>query len=244
MILQLLFLLFLLLVLFLLTRKNHNLLFLLLYLWTGSRNFAVNFLSFIFLPGTFVHEVSHWIAATILRVPAGELSIFPNIKDNGEVQAGKLEIAQTDPFRHALIGLAPRFCGLALIYILGKVFLSDFFLTGYFSFNSTRDYFLLSVICYLLFVVTSSMFSSKKDLETIVIAFPVTLLVILMLNYIGVRIFFEASFLEKTAQILTELNGYLIVCSAIDLFILIFFQINISLWQKILKKEIAVIKKN
>ena len=88
------------------------------------------------------------------------------------------------------------------------------------------------------------MFSSRKDLETMVIALPITLLVIFMLNYIGVRIFFEASFLEKTAKIITELNGYLLICFAIDLFILIFFQANISLWQKILKKNIITVKKN
>ncbi len=223
---------------FLIARKNHNLLFLLLYLWTGSRNFAINFLSFIFLPGTLIHEVSHWIIATILRVPTGELSIFPKVKDNGEVQAGKLEIAQTDPFRHALVGLAPMIVGTILIYTIGKIFFPDLSLI-----LNSKFLILNSLGFYLLFVITSSMFSSKKDLETMVIAFPVTLLVIFMLNYIGVRIFFETSFLEKTAKILTELNGYLLVCVVIDLFVLTFFQINISLWQKILKKEITVAKK-
>ena len=106
---------------FLLARKNHNLLYLLLYLWTNNKQFAVNFLSFIFLPGTLIHEVSHWIIATVLRVPTGELSIFPKVKDNGEIQAGKLEIAQTDPFRHALIGLAPMLVGLILILIISAL---------------------------------------------------------------------------------------------------------------------------
>lgn len=224
---------------YLLARKNHNLLFLLLFLWTNSKNWAINILTFIFLPGTLIHEVSHWIIATILRVPTGELSILPKIKDNGEIQAGKLEIAQTDPFRHALIGLAPIFSGLAIIYTLGKFFSYDI------SLIFTTKYLILNaLICYLLFVVTSSMFSSHKDLETMVIALPITLLVIFMLNYIGVRIFFEATLLDKTARILTELNGYLLICFVVDLFILIFFQANISLWQKILKKNIVAVKKD
>ncbi len=223
---------------YLLARKNHNLLFLLLFLWTNSRNFAINFLSFIFLPGTLIHEVSHWIIATILRVPTGELSILPKIKDNGEIQAGKLEIAKTDPFRHALIGLVPVFSGLALIFVIGKLLSFSF---PSITYNLQPVTF---VGLYLLFVITSSMFSSRKDLETMVIALPVTLVVIFMLNYIGLRILFDPGLIEKTAKILTELNGYLLICGAVDLFVLIFFQINISLWQKILKKNIVSVKKD
>ncbi|MBI3955600.1 hypothetical protein HY338_04080 [Candidatus Gottesmanbacteria bacterium] len=224
---------------FLIARKNHNLLYLLLFLWTNSRNFAINFLSAIFLLGTLIHEVSHWITATLLRVPTGELSILPKIKDNGEIQAGKLEIAKTDPFRHALIGLAPMLIGLVLIYLIGRIFfinLSDIF--------NTKNLILNTIGGYLLFVITSTMFSSRKDLETMVIALPVMLLVIFMLNYIGVRIFFDPTLFEKTQKILAELNGYLLICSVVDLFVLIFFQTNISLWQKILKKNIITVKKH
>lgn len=251
---QTLLLIILVLLIYLLARKNHNLLFLLLYLWTNSKSFAINFLSFIFLPGTLIHEISHWVMATMLRVPTGELSILPKIKMSGttfakataveEIQAGKLEIAKTDPFRHALIGLAPIFSGLAIIFVIGKLLSVSFPPTTYLPAQAGNLQPITFVGIYLLFVVSSSMFSSRKDLETMVIALPVTLVVILMLNYIGLRILFDPGLVDKIVKILTELNGYLIVCGIVDLFVLIFFQTNISMWQKILKKNVVAVKKD
>ncbi|MBF8250153.1 MAG: hypothetical protein HW400_754, partial [Candidatus Levybacteria bacterium] len=87
---------------------------------TLSKFLSINLLSFIFLPGIIVHELSHLFVAMILFVPVGEMEFVPK-KHGNSVKLGSVEIAKTDPIRRSLIGFAPVFAGLG--FVVGAVYL-------------------------------------------------------------------------------------------------------------------------
>ncbi len=205
MILQLLLFFLFLFFLFFLGQKITNLTYNLLLLLTKSESFSVGFISLLFLPGTIIHELSHFLMATILRVPTGELSVLPKI-ENKVLKSGHLMIGKTDPFRFTLIGLAPLIIGLIIIYLIGNLFLSN--VQQPIINNQTL---LLFIIFYFLFSVSSTMFSSKKDLESFWVAIPLVFLFFLSFYLIGVRIFLDTTLVTKLNGVITNLNYYLLV---------------------------------
>src|ERR1035437_2432032 len=80
---------------------------------TLSKFMSINFLSFLFLPGIIVHELSHILVAAILFVPVGSMEFAPKRHGNA-VKLGSVEIAKTDPIRRSIIGCAPFFMGLLI----------------------------------------------------------------------------------------------------------------------------------
>jgi hypothetical protein len=85
---------------------------------TGSATAALYVYHALVLPGTALHELSHLFCAWILRVPTGRVTLTPVAQSAGTAQFGSVQIAQVDPVRESLIGLAPLVSGvLALIAI-------------------------------------------------------------------------------------------------------------------------------
>ena len=78
---------------------------------TLSRFLSISALSFLFLPGVIVHELSHMLVAAILIVPIGEIEFMPK-RTEGGVKLGSVAIGSCDPIRRAIIGFAPVFVGL------------------------------------------------------------------------------------------------------------------------------------
>ncbi|MBI3380234.1 hypothetical protein HY029_05765 [Candidatus Gottesmanbacteria bacterium] len=234
MLLNLVFLFLLLFFLFLLSRKISIVIYRSSYLITKNRNLSVGILTTIILPGTIIHELGHFFMATILRVPTGELTIIPTIEKNGDIKAGKLILASVDPIRQILIGLAPMIIGLIIVYFIGKFFLSNITL-------STINNHLLSILLglYLLFITSITMFSSKKDLESLVVVGPLTLIIATSLYITGVRVYFEKSLTGKISSILSAVDFYLLIAILISITIYFLLYTNLSLWQKILRRKIS-----
>lgn len=80
------------------------------YLITGHREVALWMFFVIFLPGTLVHELSHWLAARLLGVRTGRLEIWPHRKKDA-IWLGSVQVSRADPLRSSLIGLAPLITG-------------------------------------------------------------------------------------------------------------------------------------
>ena len=81
--------------------------------------------SILVLPGTIIHELSHWIVAEVLGVRTGQISIFPDLETGASTRRlGSVATAKSDPFRAFLIGIAPFISGLAILAVLGTL-LSD-----------------------------------------------------------------------------------------------------------------------
>jgi hypothetical protein len=92
------------------------------YLLTGDGRVALILYFVLILPGVLVHEISHALAAWILRVRVRHLELGIRRKARGEqVALGSVHIAGTDPVRASLIGLAPLITGTAAILLIGDL---------------------------------------------------------------------------------------------------------------------------
>ena len=129
--------------------------------------------SMLFLPGVFLHELSHFVMAKILRVRTGRFSILPKPLPDGRLQLGYVETARSDLVRDSLIGAAPLIVGTLFvayvaIYHLQMRVLWDVFRNGQFglfwmgvrALPQVQDFYLWF---YLAFTVSSTMMPSESD---------------------------------------------------------------------------------
>jgi hypothetical protein len=209
--------------LYFLSRWVSEALYSLVYLVTRSRTVTMSFLLLVTFPGTVVHELSHLFSATILGVPAGKLTLTPEIireKDqktgrNEDIvtKAGSVAIAHTDPIRRFAIGLSPVAGGIIILTALAY-FLQDQGYTG------NTGYWGYIGLGYLLFSVSNAMFSSPQDLKgSLPVIIAVTILAGL-LYYVGFRIALTGAVLDLVTRIVTTLAGSLAIVIAINLTIL------------------------
>lgn len=159
----------------------------------------------LFLPGTFIHEFAHLVAARLLNVRVGKFSLKPERREK-EVVLGSVSVAKTDFIRKFLVGTAPVIFGLAVIFATVHYGIEK---------NITSDPRAMVAVGYFVFVVANSMFFSKADLEG---AWKVVLLGIIIfaaLYFLGLRINFVVS-----EDLLATASLYLLPVLAIDVGIL------------------------
>lgn len=180
--------------LYVISRRLTQNLFIAVFLLTKSRPVGIGFLSFLFFPGTVIHELAHLFTAEVLGVRTGGLTLVPEGIEQKEVRTGSVAIAQTDPIRRAIIGIAPVFTGLGMLGVL------SYFIPGLWEQSrldagngilfSQFSVYGLFLSLYALFAVSNSMFSSPEDLDGF---WPVVVVIALLATaaYIaGVRITF------------------------------------------------------
>lgn len=127
----------------------------------------------IFLPGVFLHELSHFLMAKLLGVRTGGFSVIPRALPNGRLQLGYVETARSDIVRDSLIGAAPLifgtlFVSYVAVYRLDIRVLWDTFRNGQFDLfwlgvkllPTVKDFYLWF---YLAFAVSSTMMPSESD---------------------------------------------------------------------------------
>jgi hypothetical protein len=163
-------------ILLLMQRWIHTHLHGLSLLLTGKPDRATIVYAVILFPGVLLHELSHWITATLLGVRTGNFSIIPRTQSDGTVQLGYVEYYKgrtLGPIRESLIGGAPLLIGTAVILFMGfRIFnvgnlvsaiqagdvglltlaLSDVY--------NTKDFL---VWLYLLFTICNAMMPSRSD---------------------------------------------------------------------------------
>lgn len=144
-------------VLYIFSRLFIQKLFIVLYRFTKDRDKASLFLGLIFLPGTFVHEISHFITALFLLVPVGELNLIPELQEEG-LKLGSVKIGQTDFVRGSLIGLAPLLVGFGILFYAISFTLMP---------GNLNNPWIIALMLYLVFEITHTMFSSREDLRAV-----------------------------------------------------------------------------
>jgi len=87
-------------------------------LLTGDPEVAVLLYALPLLPGILLHELSHALAAMLLGVQVGGISIRPK-RAGQRVQLGFVPVEKTDAVRASLIGLAPLCAGSGGILLIG-----------------------------------------------------------------------------------------------------------------------------
>lgn len=112
-------------------------------------------MSFLFFPGTLIHELSHALMAGLLQVPVGRMEFVPKLVESN-LKMGSVEVAKTDPIRRILIGTAP--------FLIGTLILVSTFFYAVQS-NLLNNTLFVVVISYIVFEIGNTMFSSKRDME-------------------------------------------------------------------------------
>lgn len=138
------------------------------------------FVSFIYFPGTVIHELSHYIAALILNLHPSEIQLFPSI--NGKnVKLGHVLYRKYphDFIRPILVGVAPFVGGLISLWVLVQ--------STFFPGNTWWQTLLFG---YLVLTITANMFSSKQDLVDIGYLIPTGLLVAFLYYLFPIRLDF------------------------------------------------------
>ena len=127
----------------------------------------------IFFPGVLLHELSHFLAAKLLRVQTEKFSLIPQAQPDGKLRLGYVETASGGFVRDALIGAAPLvtgslFVAYAAIHQMRLLPLWDVmrsadwgaFWTMLMSVPKTPDFWLWF---YLSFTISSTMMPSQSD---------------------------------------------------------------------------------
>jgi len=176
------------------------------------------FISLIFIPGTIIHELSHFFAAMIFFLPVKDIQIFPKF-EGSQIKLGHVVYVKKDFLRGILVGVAPFFGALIL-----------FFGLSFFNLFPSKSLVLNMVIIYVIFTVSSLMFSSKQDLVDIIylIPFVIFLLIISYLFQPFIPSFNMPYFKNIIAGIeffLIKVNYYLFLSVVIHVFLTVVFLI-------------------
>jgi len=249
-----------LLLLFLISRAIIKLLYLFIFLPTKHQTTSNHFIALLFLPGTVIHEFSHAAVAKLLRVPVGKITLYPHKDElSGEIKAGSVEIGKKDIFRLALIGIAPLIVGMSLLTLLVYSLYSfsfpplpldsstaalakvealakwDLSLTALVApYNNPQT----PLIILGLFMLSTTMFTSRKDLREVVIVLPILIALGIILYLIGIRLSISITMHQYLTQLLYPLAFSLGITIFVDLLILVFLYTPLLLILKLFHKKL------
>lgn len=187
-------------ILFILVQQNVKLLSYFFFWFIRSNETVIWLFALLFLPGTFIHEAGHLLFAEFLHVRTFDFDIIPQVLPDKTIKLGGVQMEQTDMVRRTIVGLAPVFFGIIVIW-LGSYAASLFGHVWYIQ----LFYF------YFLFEVSHTMFSSKKDMEGVFLGIVVIALLLGMVYVIGqiVHIAFLATLGSKMVDFLVKNSMYL-----------------------------------
>lgn len=157
-------------------------------------------MAILFLPGTIIHEFSHAVMAKLLFVHVGKMELMPELTGES-LKLGSVEVGKTDIFRNFFIGIAPFIVGTSIVLsILFYIFSKNLIGLNIFTFCSLL----------ITFIISNTMYSSKKDMEGAIEFFAAIVVPLIILYFLGVRIpgqaiqYFQSSQIEfffKTASL-------------------------------------------
>lgn len=185
----------------------------LIFSLSKNKTGTVYFLSFLFLPGVIVHELSHLLTASILLVRCKDIEFTPKIHGNS-VKLGSVQVEKTDFIRSALIAFAPTIIGCFIITAVLFYFTSDIF-----NFSKTPAWKML-IFLYVLFQIGNTMFVSRKDIETTLKFFLVFISIFVVLYLFNIRLleyFFEVLEKNNAPSFFRELDLFFLIPLAINL---------------------------
>jgi hypothetical protein len=160
----------------LLERWIHQHLHGLALLATGNDDAALLVYAVFLFPGVALHELSHWVAARLLGVRTGTMTLWPKRQRDGHIRLGSVTVQQADVVRASLIGVAPLVSGSLVVLLIGQLafgvgVLGDALRAGdnraiAAALAATARAPDMWVWLYLLFAVANAMLPSPSDRET------------------------------------------------------------------------------
>lgn len=186
--------------LFFISRQTINQFFFFFRRFIHNEQIIFSLVTMLFLPGTIIHELSHMLVATMLFHRVREVNIFPKWQGN-YIKLGSVIYEKKDVIRSIFIGIAPFFFGLYFFWFI-----------AHFKLFPQQNLLINVLILYLIYVVSSTMFSSKQDLVDIIYIIPLLIFIAFIVYVFDIRIgtLPGASFLISAARdFLKVINRYL-----------------------------------
>jgi len=177
-------------------------LFILLRKFFQSDFVVFSLISLLFLPGTIIHESAHFITALLLILPVKSMTVFPKWDEN-EIKLGEVLFIKKDFLRAILVGVAPVFFGIGILFSL-----------FYFHIYPANNIGLNIFYAYLIFSISANMFSSKQDLKDLLLIIPVILLIIIIIYVFNIKIN-----MNSLNVIMNNINRYIFFVLLIDAFL-------------------------
>lgn len=177
-------------------------LFILLRKFFQSDFVVFSLVSLLFLPGTIIHESAHFITALLLILPVKSMTVFPKWDEN-EIKLGEVLFIKKDFLRAILVGVAPVFFGIGILFSL-----------FYFHIYPANNIGLNIFYAYLIFSISANMFSSKQDLKDLLLIIPVILLLIIIFYVFNIKIN-----MNSLNVIMNNINRYIFFVLLIDAFL-------------------------
>lgn len=200
---------------FFLSRLVINELFLFLRIFFKRDNLIYSFVSLIFFPGTIIHEMGHFVAATVLGLHVIEVKILPQWEKN-QIKLGSVLYQKKDFVRGIMVGIAPIFFALFFFWFLAK-----------FHLFPGNQPFINILLGYVVFAVSSTMFSSKQDLVDFVLIIPVVIIIIGLIYILNIRLDFilnNRMLKEAVSGFSREVSFYLLFSLVVNAILIVFFK--------------------
>ena len=195
--------------LYLLSRKIYKRLSSILLRVTKNKKLAIYTFSLFFLPGTFVHELSHFLTALILLVPVGKFDLKPRVEDK-KVKLGSVSIAKAGVLRQAVIGISPFIYGVVMLLSV-----ADYLITYHFRLG----WLVLIFILFFIFQIANSMFLSRSDLKAAIRLVLLITGIYFIFSLVGLHITIkELVFSGRVTELLKTSNILLLVPIGVDVF--------------------------
>jgi len=146
--------------------------------WVGDPQVALVVYFVLVLPGVVIHELSHWLMATLLGVRVSKFSLGPVRQGRSKrVSLGSVRVTKVDPVRASLIGLAPLLGASAVILLIGNLVLGlDELSRSMASGGPAGVWAALQQVMqvpdswlwlYLIFAISSAMLPSESDMSAV-----------------------------------------------------------------------------
>jgi hypothetical protein len=148
----------------------------LVYHATRAEGYPMLVLFLLLMPGVFIHEAAHWLAARLLGLKTGRFRVWP--KPQGKhIGMGSVRVQRGNLWQDSLVGLAPLLLGSIFIALIGyHIFQADeistTLLAGAWSTALVFFWHRLghgdgALWAYLLFAIANAMMPSASDREPV-----------------------------------------------------------------------------
>jgi len=198
------------------SRKSINSFFYFLNIFIKNRKIVFSIISVFFFPGTIIHELAHFFCAIVLMLKIKEVNVFPKIEGNS-IKLGSVIYEKKDTLRGILVGMAPIILGLGIFLWL-----------SFFNLFPHDDFYINILLIYLIYIVSTTMFSSKRDLVDIVYLIPLLIVLSAVIYVFNIKIDFvfnNLSFINNATLILGRINYYLLISVVINIMLIVIFNL-------------------
>lgn len=188
-----------------------------------SQKLVFIMVSILYFPGTIIHEMSHFFTAIILFLNVKDIRIFPEF-ENDHIRLGSVSFEKKDFIRGILVGVAPIIFAMLIFFIIAT---NSLYPTSSFGLNI--------LFGYLIFTISSTMFSSKKDIVDLIYVIPLAIILVGVIIYLGINVLdvFKSDFITKlTISFFEKVNFYLFFSLIINIVLLGVLKVVVFLFKR------------